>query len=115
MNTEIQCDTLRSRGYHMTEENVQELQDKALGQYTRLKATLAAAKARIEKTGSEMSQVASELRSKPAQHWIGFSFANYPWLNGEAIQKLAHDLETAQKEVEDAKIKAINLGVTILN
>jgi len=99
----------------MTEENVQESQDKALGQYTRLKANLAAAKARIEKTGSEMSAVGSDLRSKPAQHWIGFSFASFPWLNKDAIQKLAHDLETAEKEVDAARIKAINLGVAIPN
>jgi len=98
----------------MTEDNVQELKDKALGQYTRLKADFAAAKARIEQTGEEMSRVGSELRTRPAQHWIGFSFSSYPWLNKDAIQKLAHDLETAEQEASQAKIKAINLGVAIL-
>ena len=97
----------------MTEENVQELQDKALGQYTRLKKNLPAARERLETVGKEMSNVGSDLRNKPVQHWIGFKFASFSWLNVSTLEQLASDIQTAENEVQQAKIKAINLGVAL--
>jgi len=110
MNDVCPSGTLQIRGYYMTEANVRELQDQALGQYTRLKQNLVAAKTRMEETGHEMSNVGAELRNKSSRQWAEFSFSAYPWLNKEYLVGLAQDIMIAEREVSDAKIKAINLG-----
>jgi hypothetical protein len=97
----------------MTEANVRELQDQALGQYTRLKQNLVAAKARMEKTGKEMYRVGAELESYRVRDWAGFSFSSFPWLNQEFLNGLAQDIVTAEHEVQQAKSKAASLGVAL--
>jgi len=107
------CGTLQSRGYHMTEENVQELQDNARGKYYRLREILALAKTRMENTGKEMSKVGSELQSKNPRDWSAFSFSSYPWLNQEYVQRLGQDIAIVEREVSEARVKAIQLGVAL--
>ncbi len=95
----------------MTDENVQDLQDKAVGQYTRLKQALTAAKTRMAKTGKEMESVGCDLLNRRTPEWVGFVFESYPWLNHEYIKNLAQEIVTAEREVNDAKTKAVQLGV----
>jgi len=97
----------------MTEENVQELQDNARGKYYRLREILALAKTRMENTGKEMSKVGSELQSKNPRDWSAFSFSSYPWLNQEYVQRLGQDIAIVEREVSEARVKAIQLGVAL--
>lgn len=113
MIDEKRCDTLQSRGYHMTEKNVQEIQDAALGQYTRLKQTLAAAEQRLRSVTATMSAVASQLSRRDAEELVTFAFEGNDWLNVGVIQALAKDVVKAKQEMGNAREKAVNLGVAI--
>jgi len=99
----------------MTEENVQEMQDKALGQYTRLKQTLAQTDARVKAISKEMREISYELESKPSSHFIGMNWESKTWLNIEAVKAALADVERARREMQTAKDKAISLGVAIPN
>lgn len=97
----------------MTEENVQDLQDKALGQYIRLKNNLAATKERIGNTAREMESVALDLKNKPFSHWLDSPFQKYAWLNSEGLSRILAEVLRAEKDLETARNKAVSLGAAI--
>jgi hypothetical protein len=97
----------------MTEENVQDLQDKALGQYIRLKNNLAATKERIGGAAKEMEALALDLKNKPFSHWLDSPFHKFVWLDSEGLARLLADVLRAEKELETARNKAISLGAPV--
>jgi hypothetical protein len=113
MILEAQHDTLQSRGYHMTEKDVQETQDAALGQYMRLKQNAAVAETRLKEVSARMSKVASELYRRDAEELVSFTFESYAWLNPEVIRALAQDVIKAKQEAQNAREKAVQVGVAI--
>jgi len=113
MTLESARDTLQSRGYHMTEQNKQDLEDAALGRYTRRKQDLEAAETLLRQAGVQMSRFASELSRRSAEDLIGFKFESYSWLNPQAIKDLAQDVVRAREEVGKARDQAVHLGVAV--
>ena len=106
-------DTLQSRGYYMSETDVTQEQDAARGKYYRLKETFAVAEARKLKAAEQMKQLARELCDKPISHWVGFNFEERLWLNVDGLKQILSDAERAQNEMNQARSRAINLGVAI--
>ena len=97
----------------MTEENVQDLQDRALGQYIRLKNNLAATKERIGAAAKEMESLALDLKNKPFSHWLEFTPNKYAWLDSEGLSRILAEVLRAEKDLEVARNKAISLGVSV--
>ena len=105
--------TLRSRGYHMTEQDIQDKQDKALGKFMRQKQILAAAETEWQETCRKIKKTGEELQLKSPEQLQGFQFSTQDWLNVEALQRRANDMIKAKQELDQAKIEATNLGVSI--
>jgi hypothetical protein len=97
----------------MTEENVQDLQDKALGQYIRLKHNLAATKERIGATAREMESLALDLKNKPFGYWLESTPQKYAWLDSEGLSRVLAEVLRAEKDLETARNKAISLGARV--
>jgi hypothetical protein len=97
----------------MTEKDVQETQDAALGQYMRLKQNAAVAETRLKEVSARMSKVASELYRRDAEELVSFTFESYAWLNPEVIRALAQDVIKAKQEAQNAREKAVQVGVAI--
>jgi hypothetical protein len=105
--------TLQSQERRMTEENVQDLQDKALGQYIRMKKNLAVTKERIGHAAKEMESLALDLKNKPFSHWLDSPFHKYVWLDSEGLSRLLAEVLRAEKDLETARSKAMSLGAAI--
>jgi hypothetical protein len=97
----------------MTEEKVLDLQDKALGQYIRLKNNLAATKERIGNTANEMESLALDLKNKPFSHWLDSPFHKYAWLDSDGLSRILAEVLRAEKDLETARNQAISLGAAV--
>jgi hypothetical protein len=108
-----QYGTLQNQEHRMTDEKVQDLQDKALGQYIRLKNNLAATKERIGNTAKEMESLALDLKNKPFSHWLDSPFKKYAWLDSDGLSRILAEVLRAEKDLETARNQAINLGAAV--
>jgi hypothetical protein len=90
-----------------------EQQDRALGQYVRLKAGLAAAKQRLDALGNAMRELGSEIKSQNVGRLVGIAFADHAWLNQDALRSVIQEIVTAQLELEQARDAAVRLGVSV--
>jgi len=97
----------------MTEKDVQDEQDAAVGQYMRLKQNLETARERIQKIAQQMHDVAKTISSKTAGELATFDFHSFVWLNPEAVKNLAEDQVRAEEEAMNAREKAMRLGAAL--
>lgn len=96
----------------MTEKDVHETQDAALGRYMRLKRTHAIALERATVIAREMSDFSSELRGG-ARKFMMPGFQMPAWINREIVAQLISDISTAETEMQKARDHAMTLGVAL--
>jgi hypothetical protein len=112
-NLQFACDTLRSRGYHMSEEDGKELEDKAIIRHVRAKQQLTKAKQRLDEIAAQIETVARRVKSSDAEEVAGFSFGPFEWLKPEEITLRAKDVVLARAELSAAQRNAVSLGAPI--
>jgi len=93
----------------MSEKDVEDLQDKARGNYHRAQETLNAAKQRAEHLALEMEALAGHLRNQP---W-NIAVDSYPWLMPDTVRAIKEDIAKADAEAGQARQKAQDLGVVV--
>jgi len=93
----------------MTERNLQDEKDQALGRYVRLKQAAADAVTEVNEIASQIELFADQFRIDPRE----LALESYPWLNPNGVKAAIATLDKAEHEVEEAAAKALALGVII--
>jgi hypothetical protein len=101
--------TLKERGYHMSEQDVENLEDLALAKCIRLKRNLAAVQKIADAKAEEMHALARDLTKNPEI----ITVQSYDWLQADSIKAIVSDIQRAQSELAEANDAARALGVTI--
>jgi len=101
--------TLKQRGYHMTEQDVELIQAQALLKHQKATVNLAAARSHLAKFADEIEALAKGLREMPRNQ----SLESYSWLKPERIQEAIQDVSKAESDAALARDNARNLGVAV--
>ncbi len=100
---------LKELGYHMTEQDVEDLKIKAAGKFHLRKTELAVVNARIEQTAKELEGLAKLLRTSSQ-----IPFPEPPmWLNSGLIKEMLEDRELAKERVREACSSCKELGIVV--
>ncbi len=98
--------TLRERGYHMTEQDVENAEDLATAKVIRLRRILGTAQSKLNTIANEMEFVAKQLRGER-----NAALDTHDWLKSENITKAVADVELAESELAQANDALTALGV----
>jgi ribosome recycling factor len=93
----------------MSEQDVENLEDSAIGKCIRLKRNLAAVQMIAAEKAEEMRALANHLTKNPEM----ITVQSYDWLQADSIQAVVSDIKRAQAELAEANDAARALGVTI--
>jgi hypothetical protein len=97
----------------VTEKNVQEIEDAALGAYVRSRKALEIAKERVNQVSAQMRQFSIELSLCSGTDLSPARIESVPWLNPTVIRDLAADVTQAETALDAARRKAVRLGVAV--
>jgi hypothetical protein len=60
-----------------------------------------------------LKEVTDALRRYPASTLATYHFNEYPWLNPDALRKIAEDIVKAEAELSEAEQQAARLGAVL--
>jgi hypothetical protein len=110
---QISGGTLQSRGYHMTEQDVETIRAQATVAVVARQKTLHIAQSRLSDLRQEMGAVLADVRTKNEYQLVQTEFNRFDWWNSDVIKQTAQDVVTAQEELAKAIEHARKLGAAI--